>query len=740
MMVPAVLLAKSAETPVTPKEAETLLGHTRQVCEAAHALTELAMDSLGTAMRIGQAECASWRCAVKVAALLHDLGKSNDHFQAMVRGTLAQQGIRHETLSLILALDLESWLKPLFAMHPPWVRRAVYYAVCGHHLKFPDRLQAERTGTEVNIYSGHPDFAAVLDFGRGYLGLSAPPEFQDQEHSLLVKRPLRRRLVQLQRELDADFTDTEKTLIASTKAALMASDVVGSVWPLDSAKIDTWVRKNLFAVLDREAVATLVRRRLGDKPPLAFQREVQLAKELTVLLEAGCGSGKSAAAYLWASRHADGRRLYFCYPTTTTASEGFAGYLRDPDFDAALVHSRAEVDYRLLQNMPKPDLEEQRVGSDRCEALDIWRFPAVVCTAHTVLGILENVRRGLYAWPALINAAFVFDEVHAYSDRLFSYLLRFLAVFRGNPVLLMTATLPASRRDALLACCAERGEVRNLGGPESREQALRYTLNLASPDEAWARVGEALQQGKKVLWIANTVDRAIKAFSRACDSRWPATPFHSRFRYADRIARQNALVRGFGASGDALLAVTTQVAEMSLDISADVLVSECAPVSAMIQRLGRLNRFAEVPLNTAPAFFIQPDSPKPYREEDWVDSAEWLDALADGLPKSQHDLIGRFALLSDATARVHLPAFPCEWIDGLLHSQSGVRAIEEASYAVEVIREEDLNLAPSAEVAIPMPVPKNSTWHDWKRRGRYLVAPTGTICYDEMRGASWTKP
>ena len=82
-----------------------------------------------------------------------------------------------------------------------------------------------------------------------------------------------------------------------------------------------------------------------------------------------------------------------------------------------------------------------------------------------------------------------------------------------------------------------------------------------------------------------------------------------------------------------MLAATTQVAEMSLDLSADLLVCELAPVPAMIQRMGRLNRFEEKPSLVCKALFIQPDNSRPYRQDELRGAIEWLELLHDASPK-----------------------------------------------------------------------------------------------------------
>ncbi len=738
MAPPETLLAKKPLEVDKVRRAETLLGHTLAVTEAANHLAETLAPSIAAISTCGPQTISQWKNAVALTAWMHDWGKANDHFQHMLADPSFSQGIRHEAVSLIMVHELESWLTPVWKDLPEWVKCGVLFAVSGHHLKFPDPFADVRHGTRVTLFMGHDGFGTLLQEGASTFGLGPPPNLENKEYSLLTRGDLRRTLFALQRELDVNLTETEKLLIATVKATTMAADLAGSALPSKTDSISEWMNLRLDRTLGVEQIQQIAEGRLDGYKPILFQRQAQETSENTVLIEAGCGSGKTVAAYLWASHRAAGKRLFFCYPTTCTASEGFAGYLHDPEFDALLVHSRAQIDYRLLDNMPEPTHEETDLRQSRLEALETWPFPAVVCTAHTVLGLLENVRRGIYAWPSLARAAFVFDEIHAFSDRLFSYLLRFLHAFRGSPVLLMTATLPPSRRSALQRCCESRGGLKTIHGPVRREEAKRYILATVDVERAWQDARATLADGGKVLWVCNTVARAMKTMEEALRLSLPVEPFHSRYRYKDRLARQRKVIDGFEPDKPAMLAVTTQVAEMSLDLSADLLVTEHAPVPAMIQRLGRLNRFDEVPDEPKEALLIEPENRLPYEEELWQGVGEWITLVCDGTAKAQRELAEAFiAVTSTGTSEV-APALRCEWLDGLWTSLKDKRAIEEGGYAIEVIREEDVQVGSPAEYAIPIPFPKGDAWKDWQRVGRYLVAPQGTIVYDEMRGAKWS--
>jgi CRISPR-associated endonuclease/helicase Cas3 len=454
------------------------------------------------------------------------------------------------------------------------------------------------------------------------------------------------------------------------------------------------------------------------------------------LVSAGCGSGKTTAAYLWAARRANGRKLFFCYPTTGTATEGYAGYAFQDDIPSALIHSRAEVDLQDVLGTPEDDDRQLRI-----EALAAWDVPLVVCTADTVLGLVQNNRAGLFALPAIANGGFVFDEVHAYDDRMFGALLRFIGAFRGAPLLLMTASLQAHRLEGVRRLCGESGQSFGIvEGPGDLEQIPRYRLVRSTLKAAWSEVARALVSGKRLLWVVNTVDRAVQLYQQVRDrGDWPVVAYHSRFRYADRVRKHKAVVDAFGSSRGPFLAITTQVCEVSLDLSADLLVTDLAPVPAMIQRLGRLNRFVapEAPANPRSALVLTPPHPAPYEQSDLELAVQWLDRLGPGA-LSQADLATAWSAL---TAEDQCEAGGSAWLDGGPVSEQ--RPLRELGATIPVVRSEDADAAGRDRVeavrsTIPMLLrPVAREWPGWRRLGVARVAPAGRIAYSEDWGAAW---
>ena len=485
---------------------------------------------------------------------------------------------------------------------------------------------------------------------------------------------------------------------------------------------------------------------MGELRP--FQRDVAEQAGNVVIVKAGCGSGKTLLAYHWARTRWPGRRIYFCYPTTGTATEGFRDYLFNPDekeskYGAELFHGRAWVDLNVILGVKGDETREEADGIARIESLDAWSTPIVSCTVDTVLGLVQNNRRGLYAWPALAGAAFVFDEIHAYDDRLFGALLRFLQALPGAPVLLMTASLPCARLEALRQCLRRQNkELLVVPGPAELEQRKRYH-RLAKGTDPLTEAQAEIERGGKVLWVCNTVARVMAA----AESLGGCSPkiYHSRFRYVDRVERHKAVVNAFQPENkEAVVACCSQVAELSLDLKGTtLLVTELAPVHALIQRLGRLNRRAEANDPARPFLVVEPmnddGSPAvlPYAPQDLEDAKNWLDALGDG-PLSQTDLAKKWEEYDTASR----PDFVgSAWLDGGPSTQ--VLELREPSPGLTVVLNRDWADLKSGtrsvtEVALPMPPPpRGMDWRKWPEFKGVPVASPDLIDYDPERGAQW---
>ncbi|GAA0900992.1 type I-E CRISPR-associated protein Cse1/CasA [Streptomyces thermoalcalitolerans] len=222
---------------------------------------------------------------------------------------------------------------------------------------------------------------------------------------------------------------------------------------------------------------------------------------------------------------------------------------------------------------------------------------------------------------AVAGKVVVIDEVHAYDAYMGRYLervLEWLAAYRV-PVVLLSATLPQERRRALVAAYAgpaADGVETNVdayplitavcsGQPvlstrPSAASGRRTQVALERLDDDLEVLADRLEReladGGCALVVRNTVDRVLQTADilRQRLGEDAVTVAHSRFLAADRAAKDAELLRRFGPNGKERPArhvvVASQVAEQSLDIDFDLLVTDLAPVDLVLQRMGRLHR------------------------------------------------------------------------------------------------------------------------------------------------------
>lgn len=736
------LLAKSCANQLKPHGGETLQGHTACVLAAAEALLEARGQASLAAAGLTDVGVERLGAVVRTAAFAHDLGKCSDHFQLMVRKARREpQLVRHEALSLWLCWPgqpLAAWLRPAVASDLDY--RLAIMAAAGHHRKFWASAFAKEgsgAGSSIKLLLGHPGFAKVLAFGKKMLGLGEPPALEDLTVTTTVQRHPQDDFERWQgqaEELLRAYPEGAK-LLAVAKALLLGADVAGSaLWKAHEKP--AWIGQELGRRPTPEALQRVVAERLKGQTLRPFQRAVAASQAPLTLVRAGCGTGKTVAAYQWASEQWPGRQVWVTYPTTGTTTEGFRDYINGLDsLHGLLEHGRAKVDYKIL-GLKDGDGTGSRRDFDRLEAMRAWGAEVVTCTVDTVLGLTQNHRKGLYAWPGLSHAAVIFDEIHAYDDLLFGSLLRFLEALPGVPCLLMTASLPAHRQQTLerLSQQVHGRALAVIDGPRELEALPRY--RLLDADDPMPLVEKHLSTGGKVLWVSNTVARCMKV----AEGRPEVLLYHSRFRYVDRVQRHKAVIEAFAQDRPAWVS-TTQVAEMSLDLSATLLVTDRAPVPAMIQRLGRLNRRStpERPAPLGELVVLPFEAQEPYPDKATMSAARaWVESLR-GRPLCQRDLVDAWAQNDGSEAP---RAVASAWLDGGFKTEP--RELRESSPGLTVLLEDDAKRVKRgevdvAEVALPMSPPRGFEWPKWEQVNYHPVAPADCITYDEMRGGAWRK-
>jgi CRISPR-associated endonuclease/helicase Cas3 len=756
-----------------------LLSHLQGVYESAVQVLNATEDAQLTALGLGASAYRDrLRRCVLAAAAVHDIGKANDHFQGMLRGTRCvqqhPQGLRHEWVTVLMLQDLKPWLLP--AVGDNDIDFAIVeWAVAGHHPahnhESPPGRCPNGAGAEIRLHTDHADFAAILRWVKSTLSLSTePPPVQNTHCRLIGTRDAFSELTTWSKRARRLWQETlrrsiDGRLVAAVKNCLIAADVAGSAVlreaPADSER---WATIGLaFAQIPTASDLRFVADYgLDGNAPRAFQTAVANHPDAVVFVKAGCGTGKTVAAYLRAARHYVGRRLYFCYPTTGTATEGYKDYLfsevpqagtpetparsaerqRLEDIHAGLFHSRAGIDFEIILGTGGDSRTADADAAAVADALESWGTPIVACTVDTVLGLIQSNKRAVFAWPALAQSAFVFDEIHAYDDRLFGALLRFLRDLPGLPALLMTASLPAPREAALREVLRTYRsiELSPITGPRDLEERPRYHRRTVESGDALPLIAEEVQNGGKVLWVSNTVRRVMGAATRAEVAGLEPLIYHSRFKYVDRVQRHRAVVAAFApAHSGGVLAVTSQVCEVSLDLQGcTLLVTEQAPIPALIQRLGRLNRQAREGDATRPFVVLPLDRgcESPYSTVELEAATTWLARL----PNSDISL----RQLSDAWEQTN-DDFPepvaSAWLDG--GPITRVSELREGSPGITVIVREDVTRATGGHYGrytLPMPPPpRNLEWRSWPKSRGIPIAPTDSIVYDPKRGAEWRR-
>lgn len=384
--------------------------------------------------------------------------------------------------------------------------------------------------------------------------------------------------------------------------------------------------------------------------PYEYQRALARRERPPSVVEVPTGSGKTQALLLpWLHarlvRHEGPRRLVYALPMRTLVEQTKAVVEAARD---RLGLGSDELPVRVLMG-----------GEQREEDWREWPEREQVLVGTIDMLLSRALNRGYaesrFQWPVafgLLNAdcRWIFDEVQlmgparATSAQLDGLRASFRTAFPCESVwvsatvdraALATVDRPELGEVLTLPEADRRGELAHR--LEAVKLVRRLDLSCASAGEQSRRIAEAVAErhapGSRSIVVVNTVERAQKvarALRRLADSRAEVVLLHSRFRPPDRVLRLAEALAKVDPASAGRIVVATQVIEAGVDLSSQLLATETAPFSSIVQRLGRCNRAGEH--EQAEVLWLDggdfdKKAAAPYRPEDLASARRALESL-----------------------------------------------------------------------------------------------------------------
>ena len=529
------ILAKHEDSGATP-----LTAHLKSVARAAVII----------ARHTGLDEQLAWKGAV-----LHDIGKVSPLFQQSLKhGYQRQPGFvfRHEIASLLF-----------LSLFPGEEWPAIIEMIVAHHKSVSQDIgEKGLLDLEENMNS----FARHAERFEEWspIALTILEELGIETHAM-SKEEARQNY-----EFTVEFCSNKRWGESKWKGLLMAADHYASA-----------LEENTETLNDKLFV----------KPDLHFyNRKHHLYplslidasdKRVHTLVTAPTGAGKTD----FLLRRCTGR-VFYTLPFQASINamyDRIKNDLHDTNAQIYLLHAASDI--KVREKGIEERILQRHIGAS-----------VKILTPHQMASIVFGIKGFESMLLDLEGCDVILDEIHTYSSEIQAIVLKIIEILKSIHcrIHVGTATMPSVLYSKVLGLLGGQSEVYEvkLSHDILKTFNRHITHKVADIESCRDMIDTSLGENKKVLIVYNQVKRAQALFEHIADS-YPDIPrmlIHSRYKREDRIRLEQILKDKFDKSHEACVVVSTQVVEVSLDISFDVMITECAPIDAMIQRFGRINR------------------------------------------------------------------------------------------------------------------------------------------------------
>ena len=497
------------------------------------------------------------------ACRIHDLGKVNLVFQAMICPKLAEkfyidvrktQQIPHGFLSAVtISLDEFDDLSELFSDKDfgPFIT-AVYY----HH----DR-------------EDHYNSPAIRKYAEKY--------YMKQIEEYLNRKIRKLNCSNLDDLLFRNNVYTGKYIPDSNawKEYLLIKGLLNKFDYTVSAGYE-----NAESVIDlhEKKLVKNIEKFLNGKELRPAQKFMKMNRDKNLIVIAPTGSGKTETSLLWMN----GEKSFYTLPLKVSSNAIYLRIKENYEYkDVALLHSDAMAVY-LREYNGNEDIGE------KYERSKMLSQPLTVCTVDQLFRFVYRALGTEIFAATLKYSKLVLDEIQAYEPRVIATIIYGLKMIQemGGKFAIITATFPPVLKYFMEQYGLVEGKqyiFKDFTGKEY--QVEKYPRHKVEIRHSEMNLDEIRLRGKnrKVLVICNTVSKAQKLYKKLeGENVWL---LHSKYIRRDRAFLERKIM-GFSESGESGIWITTQIVEASLDIDFDILYTEMCTADSLLQRVGRCNR------------------------------------------------------------------------------------------------------------------------------------------------------
>ncbi len=565
--------------------------------------------------------------SIKTAIELHDLGKVNSYFQIRTLGNKKYKpfDISHNIYhSLFSALWIDKE-KLKNKVGDEYLTRFILSAVAYHHWKdsFEDLLRFGGDTFE-RLSDWLYENNNIVHLEKNLKAEGFTDELISFDHKMLEGLKNGVSLVEyvtplynlywLPKRIGIDEKKKRNWILLS--GLLMRSDHFASF--CETEEEDHKIEEDgiSYSIIKSNIIAQIKKKNNSFNESQFWQDSVvkEYRTENTIMI-APTGSGKTEFSFLWSN----GEKFFYTLPLRSAVNQIFdraKGVFGEEK--TGLIHSDADV-----------YLMDGKDEANTMKLYDLSRqlsYPVMISTGDQFFPYALQPPGYEKIFATFYKSRLIIDEVQAYDPKAAAIIVKFIesVVRMEGKFLLITATLPSYVEEEIKSRVTlpkklnlyddkfSNGKYKELKKHRIQLIAISNSVNAKKtdftiPDDILQRIITEAKKGKRVLVILNTVKQAQFVFNELKkkveelkDKLWL---LHSRFTLEDR---RNKEINICGSEKESItgefqnpkpdeentpkILIATQVVEASLDIDADVLFTEIAPMDALVQRMGRVLR------------------------------------------------------------------------------------------------------------------------------------------------------